>query len=82
VQAKVSQFTVNPDTFSILLEKVRLYKQQQLKSHLRQTVIQNLQEGVSKTDAVIYLITLYLKWGEKHILKNTHNHNIHKHSLP
>nr|XP_009929955.1 PREDICTED: tetratricopeptide repeat protein 40 [Opisthocomus hoazin] len=51
VQAKVSQFTVNPDTFSILLEKVRLYKQQQLKSHLRQTVIQNLQEGVSKTDA-------------------------------
>ncbi|KAM6203864.1 cilia- and flagella-associated protein 46 [Sarcoramphus papa] len=50
VQAKVSRFPVNPDTFCILLEKVRLYKQQNMKSHLKQTVIQNLQECVSKTD--------------------------------
>ncbi|KAM9610766.1 cilia- and flagella-associated protein 46 isoform 2-T2 [Morphnus guianensis] len=50
VQAKVSRFPVNPDTFCILLEKVRLYKQQKMKSHLKQTVIQNLQECVSKTD--------------------------------
>ncbi|KAM6130315.1 cilia- and flagella-associated protein 46 [Phoenicopterus ruber ruber] len=49
VQAKVSQFPVNPDTFCILLEKMRLYKQQKMKSHLKQTVIQNLQECVSKT---------------------------------
>ncbi|XP_075360373.1 cilia- and flagella-associated protein 46 isoform X10 [Mycteria americana] len=50
VQAKVSRFPVNPDTFCILLEKVRLYKQQKMESHLKQTVIQNLQECVSKTD--------------------------------
>ncbi|XP_010580307.1 PREDICTED: tetratricopeptide repeat protein 40 [Haliaeetus leucocephalus] len=50
VQAKVSRFPVNPDTFCILLEKVRLYKQQKMKSHLKQTVIQNLQECVSQTD--------------------------------
>lgn len=61
MQAKVSRFPVNPDTFCILLEKVRLYKQQKMKSHLKQTVIQNLQECVSQTDTVIYLITLYLK---------------------
>ncbi|KAM6390504.1 cilia- and flagella-associated protein 46 [Pluvialis apricaria] len=50
VQAKVSRFPVNPDTFCILLEKVRVYKQQKMKSHLKQTFIQNLQECVSKTD--------------------------------
>ncbi|KAM9282040.1 cilia- and flagella-associated protein 46 [Cariama cristata] len=50
VQAKVSRFPVNPDTFCILLEKVRLYKQQKMKSHLKQIVIQNLQDCVSKTD--------------------------------
>ncbi|XP_009464689.1 PREDICTED: tetratricopeptide repeat protein 40 [Nipponia nippon] len=50
VQAKVSRFPVNPDTFCILLEKVRLYKQQKMKSHLKQTVIQHLEECVSKTD--------------------------------
>ncbi|KAM9285779.1 cilia- and flagella-associated protein 46 [Morus bassanus] len=49
-QAKVSRFPVDPATFFILLEKVRLYKQQKMKSHLKQTVIQNLQECVSKTD--------------------------------
>ncbi|XP_072727829.1 cilia- and flagella-associated protein 46 [Ciconia boyciana] len=50
VQAKVSRFPVNPDTFCLLLEKVRLCKQQKMESHLKQTVIQNLQECVSKTD--------------------------------
>ncbi|XP_074015315.1 cilia- and flagella-associated protein 46 [Numenius arquata] len=50
VQAKVSRFPVNPDTFCVLLEKVRVYKKQKMKSHLRQTVIPNLQECVSKTD--------------------------------
>ncbi|XP_074731741.1 cilia- and flagella-associated protein 46 [Strix uralensis] len=50
VQAKVSRFPVNPDTFCILLEKVRLYKEQKMKSHLKQTVVQNLQGCVSKTD--------------------------------
>ncbi|XP_017664651.1 PREDICTED: cilia- and flagella-associated protein 46 isoform X1 [Lepidothrix coronata] len=50
VQAKVSRFPVNPDAFCVLLEKVRLYKQQKMKSHLKQNVIQNLQEFVSKTD--------------------------------
>ncbi|XP_035752429.1 cilia- and flagella-associated protein 46 [Egretta garzetta] len=50
VQAKVSRFPVNPDTFCVLLEKVHLYKQQKMKSHLKQTVIQNLQECVPKTD--------------------------------
>ncbi|KAM6306111.1 cilia- and flagella-associated protein 46 [Aegotheles albertisi] len=50
VQAKVSRFPVNPDTFCILLEKMRLYKQQKMKSHLKQTVILNLQECVSKRD--------------------------------
>ncbi|XP_032857192.2 cilia- and flagella-associated protein 46 [Tyto alba] len=48
--AKVCRFPVNPDTFCVLLEKVRLYKQQKMKSHLKQTVIQNLHECVSKTD--------------------------------
>ncbi|XP_064320516.1 cilia- and flagella-associated protein 46 isoform X4 [Phalacrocorax carbo] len=50
VQAKVSRTPVDPGTFFILLEKVHLYKQQKMKSHLKQTVIQNLQESVSKTD--------------------------------
>ncbi|KAM6346812.1 cilia- and flagella-associated protein 46 [Alca torda] len=50
VQAKISRFPVNPDTFCVLLEKVRVYKQQKMKSQLKQTVIQNLQECVSKTD--------------------------------
>ncbi|XP_075613670.1 cilia- and flagella-associated protein 46 isoform X5 [Balearica regulorum gibbericeps] len=50
VQAKVSRCPVNPDTFCILLEKVRLYKQQKMKSHPKQTVIQNLQDCVSKTN--------------------------------
>ncbi|XP_010138787.1 PREDICTED: tetratricopeptide repeat protein 40, partial [Buceros rhinoceros silvestris] len=50
VRAKVSRFPVNPDTFCILLEKVRLYKQQKMKSHLKQTVMQNLPQRVSKTD--------------------------------
>ncbi|XP_009995846.1 PREDICTED: tetratricopeptide repeat protein 40 [Chaetura pelagica] len=50
MQAQVSRFPVNSDTFGVLLEKVRLYKQQKMKSYLKQTVIQNLQECVSKTD--------------------------------
>ncbi|XP_068876435.1 cilia- and flagella-associated protein 46 [Aphelocoma coerulescens] len=50
VQAKVSRFPVNPDAFNILLDKMCLYKQQKMKSHLKQTVIQNLQECVSETD--------------------------------
>ncbi|XP_037997464.1 cilia- and flagella-associated protein 46 [Motacilla alba alba] len=50
VQAKVSRFPVNPDVFRILLEKMRLYKQQKMKNHLKQTVIHNLKESVSKTD--------------------------------
>lgn len=65
MQAKVSRFPVNPDAFRILLDKMRLYKQQKMKSHLKQTIIQNLQECVSKTDVVKYFITLYLKLGEK-----------------
>ncbi|XP_027548081.1 cilia- and flagella-associated protein 46 isoform X5 [Neopelma chrysocephalum] len=50
MQAKVSRFPVNPDAFRVLLEKVHLYKQQKMKSHLKQNVIQHLQEFVSKTD--------------------------------
>ncbi|XP_014746146.1 PREDICTED: cilia- and flagella-associated protein 46 [Sturnus vulgaris] len=50
VQAKVSRFPVNPDVFRILLEKMRLFKQQKMENHLKQAVIQNLQECVSKTD--------------------------------
>ncbi|XP_071668385.1 cilia- and flagella-associated protein 46 isoform X1 [Patagioenas fasciata] len=50
VRAKVSRFPVNPDTFCVLLEKVHLYKQQQMQSQLKQTVIQNLQECTSRTD--------------------------------
>ncbi|XP_069720254.1 cilia- and flagella-associated protein 46 [Phaenicophaeus curvirostris] len=50
VQAKVSRFPVNPAKFCLLLEKVHLYKQQKMKSHLRQTVVQNFQEYVFKTD--------------------------------
>ncbi|XP_053927744.1 cilia- and flagella-associated protein 46 [Cuculus canorus] len=50
VQAKVFRFPVNPDMFCLLLEKVRLYKQQKMKSHLRQTVVQSSQERVFKTD--------------------------------
>ncbi|XP_071420476.1 cilia- and flagella-associated protein 46 isoform X2 [Pithys albifrons albifrons] len=50
VQAKVSRFPVSPDAFHVLLEKVHLYKQQKIKSHFKQNVIQNLQECVSKTD--------------------------------
>nr|XP_009668849.1 PREDICTED: tetratricopeptide repeat protein 40 [Struthio camelus australis] len=50
VQAKVSRFPVNPDIFHMLLEKARLYKQQKMDSLLKQTVIQNLQECVSKVD--------------------------------
>ncbi|KAJ7427187.1 cilia- and flagella-associated protein 46 isoform X8 [Willisornis vidua] len=50
VQAKVSRFPVNPDAFRVLLEKVHLYKQQKIKSHFKQNVIQNLQECVSKSD--------------------------------
>lgn len=61
VQAKVSRFPVNPDVFRVLLEKMNLYKQQKMKNHLKQTVMQNLQEYVSKTDVVIYFITLLLK---------------------
>ncbi|XP_027758626.1 cilia- and flagella-associated protein 46 [Empidonax traillii] len=49
-QAKVSRFPVNPDAFRVLLEKVRLYKQQKMKSHLQQNVVQNLPEFVSKPD--------------------------------
>lgn len=63
VQAKVSRFPVNPDVFRVLLEKMNLYKQQKMKNHLKQTVMQNLQEYVSKTDVVIYFITLLLKLG-------------------
>ncbi|KAM4896437.1 cilia- and flagella-associated protein 46 [Sylvia borin] len=48
--AKVSRFPVNPDVFHVLLEKMSLYKQRKMKNHLKQTVIQNLQECVSKTD--------------------------------
>ncbi|XP_032922061.1 cilia- and flagella-associated protein 46 isoform X2 [Catharus ustulatus] len=48
VQAKVSRFPVNPDVFHILLEKMRLFKQQKMENHLKQTVTQNLQECVSK----------------------------------
>lgn len=65
VQAKVYRFPVNPDAFCILLEKVRLYKQQRVKTYVKQTFIQHLQSCISKTDEVIYLITLYLKEGEK-----------------
>ncbi|XP_066179467.1 cilia- and flagella-associated protein 46 [Sylvia atricapilla] len=50
VQAKVSRFPVNPDVLHVLLEKMSLYKQRKMKNHLKQTVIQNLQECVSKTD--------------------------------
>ncbi|XP_032047141.1 cilia- and flagella-associated protein 46 [Aythya fuligula] len=50
VQAKVSRFPVNPNTFCTLLEKVYLYKQQNMKSHLKETVIQSLQECITKTD--------------------------------
>ncbi|XP_066410721.1 cilia- and flagella-associated protein 46 [Molothrus aeneus] len=50
VQAKVSRFPVNPDVFRILLEKMHLYKQQRTKNHLKQTLIHNLKECVSKTD--------------------------------
>ncbi|XP_035186668.1 cilia- and flagella-associated protein 46 isoform X3 [Oxyura jamaicensis] len=50
VQAKVSRFPVNPNTFCTLLEKVYLYKQQSMKSHLKETVIQSLQECITKTD--------------------------------
>ncbi|XP_063261098.1 cilia- and flagella-associated protein 46 isoform X13 [Prinia subflava] len=50
VQAKVSRFPVNPDVFRVLLEKMSLYKQQKMKNHLKETVIQNLQECFSKTD--------------------------------
>ncbi|KAL2302670.1 hypothetical protein Nmel_010113 [Mimus melanotis] len=50
VQAKVSRFPVNPDVFRILLEKMRLFKQQKMENHLKQTVTQNLQECVSNTD--------------------------------
>ncbi|KAK2519495.1 Cfap46 [Columba guinea] len=50
VRAKVSRFPVNPDTFCALLEKVHLYKQQQMQSQLEQTVIQNLQECTFRTD--------------------------------
>ncbi|XP_050831933.1 cilia- and flagella-associated protein 46 [Serinus canaria] len=50
VQAKVSRFPVNPDVFRILLEKIRLYKQQRMKNHLKPTLIHNLKECVSKTD--------------------------------
>ncbi|XP_062436353.1 cilia- and flagella-associated protein 46 [Rhea pennata] len=48
--AKVSRFPVNPDTFRILLEKVHAYKQKKMKSLLKQTVIQNLQECISEMD--------------------------------
>ncbi|KAM9549280.1 cilia- and flagella-associated protein 46 isoform 2-T2 [Guaruba guarouba] len=50
VQAKVYRFPVKPDAFCILLEKVRLYKQQRVKTYVEQTFIQNLQSCVSKTD--------------------------------
>ncbi|KAM9232478.1 cilia- and flagella-associated protein 46 [Leptosomus discolor] len=50
VQAKVSRFPVDPDTFCVLLEKVHLYKQEKMKGHLKQTAIQNSQECVSRTD--------------------------------
>ncbi|KAM8806051.1 cilia- and flagella-associated protein 46 [Eudromia elegans] len=50
--AKVSRFPVNPDIFCVLLEKVRLYKQQKMNSH-KKTSSQNLQESVSKTDESI-----------------------------
>ncbi|KAM9188465.1 cilia- and flagella-associated protein 46 [Mergus octosetaceus] len=50
VQAKVSRFPVNPNTFCTLLEKVYLYKQQNMKSHLKETAIQSLQECITKTD--------------------------------
>ncbi|XP_039927875.1 LOW QUALITY PROTEIN: cilia- and flagella-associated protein 46 [Hirundo rustica] len=52
VQAKVSRFPVDPDVFRVLLEKMSLYKQQKMKNHLKQTVIQNLQDSVSKTDVI------------------------------
>lgn len=67
VQAKVSRFPVNPDAFRVLLEKMRLYKQQRMKNQTKQqTLIHNLKKCVSKTDVVIYFITLYLKLGEKY----------------
>lgn len=69
MQAKVSRFPVNPDVFRILLEKMRLFKQQKMENHLKQSAAQNLQECVSKTNVVIYFISLYLKLGEKHVLK-------------
>ncbi|PKK28052.1 cilia and flagella associated protein 46 [Columba livia] len=50
VRAEVSRFPVNPDAFCVLLEKVHLYKQQQMQSQLKQTVIQNWQECTFRTD--------------------------------
>ncbi|XP_025892012.1 cilia- and flagella-associated protein 46 [Nothoprocta perdicaria] len=46
--AKVSRFPMNPDIFYVLLEKVRLYKQQKM-NRLKKASSQNLQECVSKT---------------------------------
>lgn len=76
VQAKVSRFPVNPNTFCTLLEKVYLYKQQNMKSPLKETVIQSLQECITKTDMVIYLITLYSNETGNHVLKNYHKHSL------
>ncbi|XP_054238278.1 cilia- and flagella-associated protein 46 [Indicator indicator] len=52
VQAKVSRCPVSPGAFYVLLEKLHLYKQQKVESHLRQTSIQNVEECVSKTEEI------------------------------
>ncbi|XP_063996010.1 cilia- and flagella-associated protein 46 [Pogoniulus pusillus] len=54
VQAKVSRCPVNPGTYSILMEKLHLYKQQQQQQsdNFKQTVIQNLKDCVSKKDEI------------------------------
>ncbi|XP_010191684.1 PREDICTED: tetratricopeptide repeat protein 40, partial [Mesitornis unicolor] len=63
VQAKASRFPVNPDTFCALLEKVRLFKQQQMKRCLEQTVVRHLQECVSKADVLLSVETLIIADG-------------------
>ncbi|KYO42269.1 cilia- and flagella-associated protein 46 isoform B [Alligator mississippiensis] len=45
VQAKVSRISVNPDTLLILLEKVRLYKQERMNSFFKQELPKKLHTG-------------------------------------
>ncbi|KAM6416110.1 cilia- and flagella-associated protein 46 [Rhynochetos jubatus] len=50
VHAGVCRHPVDPDTFGVLLDKVRLYKQQQMQRRLQQPVTQNSQGGAPQTD--------------------------------